>query len=526
MRLSVRVLAVLAFLSLIPFSSSIGIIAPVEAPYETGMGESAAFPKFRSLSEIQQARAIPNEEELHEDEWEYFQKEAFPLIGPPRFTERHSYSADRQTLAPTALNAPVLRSSFAGIPNVSAAQPDCIISVGPDHVMVAVNTEVAIYTKTGQKVFQTSFAEWFKSLDIQTNNLFDPKMLYDQYTGHFIFLCNARRADKRSFFLFSVSKTQDPTGAWAFWALDMGLNGTQRQDVLWADFPRLGIDENAIYLTGNMTTFGSFLFKYAKLRILKKSQVYSFGKLTWRDFWKMKDGTGFNAYSMEPAHSYGPAPMEFLVNTSPFTGRVLTLWTLKGATTATPVLTKKAITVSSYQYPPPAEQKGGGPKLATRECGVYNAVSRNGFIHTAHNVSNDWGSGPVSAIRYYQVSTPGQLVQEITYGADRMHYYYPVVMPDSRNNVYMGFNRSSTATFAGAFFTGRKAGGPAGKFQTSSRLAPGLANFKVVFGGSDIGRWGDYAGISIDTDDTVYFYGQYAQAPFAWNTRVGLLAYP
>ncbi len=99
------------------------------------------------------------------------------------------------------------------------------------------------------------------------------------------------------------------------------IERTARQDILWADFPRLGVDEKAIYLTGNMTTFNTYLFKYPKLRILKKCQVYSIGKVDLRDFWKMKDGTGYNAYSMEPAHSYARRPW-ILVNTSPFTASI------------------------------------------------------------------------------------------------------------------------------------------------------------------------------------------------------------
>lgn len=530
MRFPIRVVLAALVVFLAAAAPSPGTIlpaAPKPDSYETAGGFSTEEPVVLPLSAIKQARAIPFEEEdLHGEGWEFYNKEGWASMAAPSYTSKHYFSVDKPLSPSGAAVAPVLKSKFAGIPNATAAQPDCIITVGPNHIMIAVNTEVAIYTKTGQKLFQTSFAEWFRSLDIGTNNLFDPKVLYDQYSGHYIFLCNARRADARSFFLFSVSKTSDPTGPWAFWTLDMQLNGTARQDILWADFPRLGVDEKAIYLTGNMTTFNSYLFKYPKLRILKKSQVYSFGKLTWRDFWKMKDGTGYNAYSMEPAHSYGPAPVGYLVNTSPFTASILTLWTVTGATTAHPVLTKKAIHVSSYTFPPLALQKGGGAQLATRECGVYNAVSINGLIYTAHNMSRDWGSGPVSAIRFYQVKTNGELVQEITYGADKFYYFYPAVTADSKGNVVMGFNKSSAGTFAGLFYTGRKATDPPGKFQPSIRLASGLANFKVVFKDTNVGRWGDYAGIALDANDSIYFYGQYASAPFAWSTLVAQFFYP
>lgn len=522
MRSFLKIIVFFALLS--PLALFLGASSP-EPDYESATGFTAKPAVMVPLASIRQAKSIPyDEEDIHAEEWELYAKDTWRRSGPPLFTPNHVFVRD-EPLRAAAIAAPTLKTSFAGIPNAGAQQPDSMITVGPNHIMLAVNTEVAIYTKTGQKLFQTSFAEWFKSLNPPSSNLYDPKLLYDQYNGHYIFLCDMRNS-RDSWYLFSVSKTSDPMGEWAFWGLDMGLNGTQRQDVLWADFPRIGIDEKAIYLTGNMTMFNTFKFRYPKLRILKKSQVYSFGNLTWRDFYKMTDVTGFRAYSMEPVHSYGPAPVGYLVNTSPYDGNVLTLWTVTGATTGNPVLKKRAVHVSSYEFPPLAAQKGGGAQLATRECGVYNAVLTHGSIYTAHNISHNWGSGPVSAIRYYQFRTNGQLVEEATYGADKVHYFYPAVMPDSKGNVIIGFNRSSVATFAGAFFTGRKASDPHGKFAPSTVLAPGLANFKVVFHDTEIGRWGDYAGIALDQNDSIYFYGQYAKSAKEWATEVGQLLYP
>lgn len=519
------------FLKFVVFAlllSPVALLSGVSSPepeYESATGFTSKPAVIVPVSSIRQDKSIPyNEENVHAEEWELYAKENWRRSGPPLFTPNHMFVRD-EPLRAAATAGPTLKSSFAGIPNAGVQQPDSMITVGPNHIMLAVNTEVAIYTKTGQKLFETSFSEWFKSVNPPSTNVYDPKLLYDQYSGHYIFLCDMR-SSKVSWYLFSVSKTSDPMGEWAFWGLDMGLNGTRREDVFWADFPRVGIDEKAIYLTGNMTEFNTYRFRYPKLRILKKSQVYSFGRLTWRDFYKMTDVTGFRAYSMEPVHSYGPAPVGYLVNTSPFQGNVLTLWSVTGASTGNPVLKKRAVHVSSYEFPPLADQKGGGAQLATRECGVYNAVLTNGSIYTAHNTSQNWGSGPVSAIRYYQFRTNGKLVEEATYGADKVHYFYPAVIPDNKGNVFMGFNRSSTGTFAGAYFTGRKATDPPGKFAPSAPLARGLANYKIVFSNTEIARWGDYAGIALDPNGSIYFYGQYAKSATEWATRVGQLLYP
>jgi hypothetical protein len=493
--------------------------------------QGTSEPVVVSLSSIVEGRSIEDpDEELHEEEGELAHKENW-TYKLPRFSQKHFLQED-QTVEDQveqiagAVQGPILKSGFFGIPNQGNSQPDCSIAAGPSRIMLAVNEEVAIYTKTGEPRFSTSFKNWFAVLGaIATDsNLFDPKLVYDHQAGHFIFLCNARRHDKRSWFLFSVSKTPNPEGDWVFYALDMQLTGGKRE-IFWADFPRMALDDNAIYLTANMTEFGSLGFRYAKIRVLRKSQVYEFGKITWKEFARLTDSHGLKAINIEPVLAFGSTSSGYLVSTTPFDGNKVTLWTIANPGTTNPKISKKGVLVTSYQFPPSATQRGGNVRLNTRDAGVYNAVYHNGSIFTAHNAAYDWESGPVSAIRFYQIKTDGQLLQEITYGKNGYFYFYPVVMVDSRDNVILGFNRSSGATFAGIFFTGRKSTDPQGKFQNLGRVVPGRNYYSVVFRGSEIGRWGDYNGIALDTDDSVFFYSEYVKTSNQWDSFVGQIQY-
>jgi hypothetical protein len=482
------------------------------------------------LSKIKQRIVPPDADaQLHEEEEdELFNRERW-AYRKPVFTKIHSLQTEtvqlQKKILPSAPHLPILRSSFAGIPNQRNTQPDSIIAVGGNHVMLAVNTVVGIYTKTGQQKFLTSFEEWFAPLGDKTvGTLFDPKLLYDHYTGHFIFMCNARRSDHRSWFLLSVSKTADPEGEWAFWAVDMQITGGKRE-IFWADFPRIGLDQNALYLSGNMTEFGSLRFRYAKIRVIRKSQLYNFGQLNWKEFARMTDSNGLKSINIEPVMAFGDAPAGYLISTTPFLGEKLTLWTVVRPGSNNPALQKRAVPVSTYQLPPLAEQRGGSFMLNTRDAGVYNAVYRDGFIYTAHNTAHDWGSGPYSAIRLYQISTNGKLVQEITYGKSGFHYYYPVLMPDNQGNLVVGFNRSSKSTFAGIFFAGRRATDPPGKLQGIKTIANGLTHYDIVFRGSEVGKWGDYNGIAFDTDNSIYVYSQYTISTTEWATKVARISY-
>lgn len=505
--------------------------------YESIASETGS-PVVVSLAQIPQGSGRTSLFDMYnagEEEEEYEgELSLLPQIEPAQIAQhfdREDFSAPSSAGQPRVspnVAAPLLKTSFAGIAPPGLTQPDSIISVGSTRIMVAVNTTVAIYNKAGQRRFQTTFDQWFAPLAPVAggSTLFDPQLLFDQYTGHYLFLCDARRADHRSWLLFSVSKTSDPEGAWAFWAIDMQLTGATRSD-LWADYPRVGVDQNAIYLSANMWTFRTFIFRYAKIRVLKKSEVYAFGGLTTYEFSQMIDATGVYAARIHPAHSYGVAPIEYMANTRNDQGNKITMWAVSNSNVK-PVLSMIPVNVTTYQTPPQALQKGGGAVIntATQGTGVLSAVYRNGFFYTAHAIAKDWGHGPVSAIRYYQLGTSGQVAQEITYGSADLSYYMPAVTVNSKGDVVMVFNRSGKAQFAGIYYAGRKAADPPGTFSASAALHPGEANYAVTFKGTNIGRWGDYSGIAVDpANQSFWMYSEFAKAGDEWNSVIGQAGY-
>src|SRR5207249_3566243 len=124
----------------------------------------------------------------------------------------------------------------------------------------------------------------------------------------------------------SVSKTPEAIGSWGSWALDMRLNN-HTKTAFYPDFPGLGFDQKAIYMTSNMFD-AQDNFKYAKIRVLKKSQVYAFAGLNWHDLWGMTDATGKKAINIQPVQSFGNTPVEYLVSTNAISGNKISLWVI------------------------------------------------------------------------------------------------------------------------------------------------------------------------------------------------------
>src|SRR5205807_4358286 len=131
------------------------------------------------------------------------------------------------------------------------------------------------------------------------------------------------------YFLLSISKSADPLGGWWNYKLDATKDGTTATSN-WADYPSLGLDNQAIYVTGNMFKFGGN-FAYAKVRVLNKAPLLSGGTAAWHDFVKLQNADGSLAFTVQPCHTNGAPGVEYLVNSyfgSASSAKQLTLWSL------------------------------------------------------------------------------------------------------------------------------------------------------------------------------------------------------
>ena len=440
-------------------------------------------------------------------------------------TEATSSSATIDAVGAPLADAPVeaapsILSSFAGFSATGWLPPDCTLAVGPTHVLVSVNASVAVYAKAGgAPVLTKTLTSWFSNV-ISGAKIFDPKALYDQHAGRWVLLAVALGPTAtESYFLLSISKTSSPTGAWVNYKIDATKDGTTATSN-WADYPSLGVDSQALYLTANMFKFSGG-YAYAKVRVIPKAGPYAGGVLTFKDFVKLKNSDGSMAFTVQPCHTYGAPGTEFLVNSYFPSSNRLSLWSLQNPLGAT-TLTLKTVAVSPYSLPPDAVQKGGGTALDSGDVRVLNAVFRGGSVWCALTTAHTFGSN-VAAIQWFQINAGlGSLIQQGIYGASGFHYFYPAVMPDSNGNMTMVFSRSGSTEFASVRYTGRKAAEPLGTLQGSALLKAGTANY-VKLDGSGRNRWGDYAGIGSDPADTlrVWFHSLYAVAGNNWATQIG-----
>jgi len=424
-------------------------------------------------------------------------------------------------LAPTA--APAASANFAGMTATGWIPPDCTIAVGPEHVLEAVNSSLAIYGKGGGgPLLQRTLTVWFANI-VSGMTIFDPKALYDQHAGRWVLLAVATRKNTtESLFLLSVSSSADPMKPWRNYKLDATLDGTTKTNN-WADFPALGVDNQALYVTANMFAFGAGTFQYAKLRVIPKAGPYAGAAAAFVDFTRMRNADNTTVFTLQPCHTFGAPQVEYLVNSGFPSGNFLSVWRVVNPT-ASPSLTRTQVKVSPYSLAPNADQKNGGAPLNTGDVRVLQAVFRGDSIWTAFTTAHNWGTGPNrAAVQWCQVrAAVPALVQEGIFGAARFHYFYPASCPDNNGNMTIVMSRCGPSEFGSIVFTGRRSIDPPGSLQASTMLKAGVANYVALDSGGR-NRWGDYNGVASDPANArvVWFCSEFASAPNTWATWIG-----
>lgn len=455
-----------------------------------------------------------------------------PALAPSGSNEQNDPNA---WLRGSLLGAPSVLRSFAGLPDLNRAiPPDPIMAAGPEHLMGLVNRRFAIFSKAGGNEKEIDAPAWFDAV-LPGNNAFDPKVVFDHFADRWVMVwLQFDVADSTSHILVAASDDSDPNGAWCNWALRGDLNGSTPA-LNWSDYQGLGFDEDAIYVVPNQFSFydpanDEFpTFRYVKIRILPKSQVYDPGcpAITWTDLWDLRDPDfqDRTVFTTRPAVTFGSPGVEYLIGSSVFVPHTyMTLWALTNPLDPMPTLTAVNVPVTAANPPPNADQLGGSTiRIDVGGSRVRNVVHRDGSVWTAHSVASD--DGLYARARYVRIEVAGPtLLEDVSFGAPGCWLYYPAITSDVNGNMVLVYNQSCTDRYIGIRHTGRTPSDD--RLQDSAELKAGETNYVKDFG-SGRNRWGDYNGVAVDGRDPhrVWMFAEYAASPEnTWGTWFGEVA--
>ncbi len=403
---------------------------------------------------------------------------------------------------------------FLGIQSTGWRPPDPEIAVGPDHVVVVANAQIIYRRKSdGFATFAQNLTEsgGFWGGQGAGGFVFDPIAQFDTESNRFIVAATERQGAQQ-YINIAISDADDPNGAWNKFRLNVTSYGRG------IDFPNLGVDEGAIYVTVDFfeDPIGNWVF------ILDKDDLIA-GTVT------------MNAVQSEAAPSVlgcmtnydAGSPAQYFATTYFGNGSQIGLKAITDPL-GTPALHVHALAVPSYVQPRDAEQLGSTNLVSTVDFRIKHGVVRNGAMWVAHTTGTFDGDGPFTSVattrvRWLEIDLNGwptsgevpTLTQSGTIDEGiGTHVWQPDITVDDQGNAGMVFSKSSATEYVSMARVVRRATDPPGTFRQAVEMQQSTSP-------EPEDRWGDYAGIQEDPEAPGTFWGHHEYRTSSWRTWVG-----
>jgi hypothetical protein len=446
-------------------------------------------------------------------------------------TTNSSVIPDAEEPGAPLIPSPAPATNFqALIDNQQFIPPDTMGAVSERWVVTILNDRMRIQDRAGNVISTASTQSFWQPLTYalaRTFDVFDPKIYYDRFSHRFIYAITANSRSANSAILLAVSQTDDPSGGWNLYGVDVDAT-----DTLWADYPSVGYNRNWIVVTVNMFTNAANAFTRPEIYVFNKTQVINsttpgtpaaFTKFTGNNTGAPTAITGSTWAPSVDADDASPNKMWFVQNWNSTSGliRVSTLTGSVGSEVLTP----------GTQFPQSPESwfsgqvllNGGwalqandtktavfGTYISNNDSRMQNVVFRriNGIdqlwaVHSAFepNVHQPAGTNPNSVanpvnhtgIQWWQIDAtlePGAfttaplqraIIEDLT--ANNCHngagalktaatctpsgtfYAFPNIAVNNTGDALIGFSRYNSLSWVGAAYSYRESTDPVNTFR-------------------------------------------------------------
>jgi uncharacterized protein (TIGR03437 family) len=446
---------------------------------------------------------------------------------PPEALRRSEESTLQasESEAEAAETSPAPAASFLALEDDGTRiPPDTNGAVGPNHLMVATNSQVRIQNRNGSALPNETVPLNDFWARLNKPDAFEPKVLYDPFANRWISVAVADDRSATSAVLIGMTQTNDPTRNWKLYPVD-----ADARDQVWVDFPSIGFNKDWIVVTVNVYSNQNDDFLGSHIYVFDKAGLYADGQGRFTLF-PFTDGA-----TMVPAITYdNTLSTIFLVEEWEGNGEgrgFLRLSTITGTVGTEKLTTGVAFpaTPNPWDSESPgdnfAPQLSSAQKIDTGDARLGNVVYRNGSLWTAHTVFLNAGGRPTrSAVQWWQLSTSGDVLQRgrIDDPTGNVFYAYPSIAVNKNNDVLIGYSQFSATQYASAGYSFRTPTDPANTLRASTVLKAGVAPYFKTSGGTR-NRWGAYSNTVVDpaNDTDLWTIQEYAAVPSGGTDRWG-----
>lgn len=410
--------------------------------------------------------------------------------------------------------------------------PDPELAVGTSHVIAVVNVAFEIYDKNGNTLkAPTTFASFFGNRCLA--GVFDPNVLYDAAADRYIMAVDQRgdSRNRQSNYCVAVTQTNNPLGAWNLYQFDTNLSNSRN----WMDYPHAGVGADAIYMGGNMFSFGG---RFAEARIWAFNKADMYAGVAAR---AVERGLATTYDTPQPLDYHGtsiPAGAHYFIVNTNYNGDTYSIlsWNAPFSTNSFAVagtMNLETSTGVTSGTPVASPQSGGG----TLDAGDFRPLDLEygGLVNgaptgwTAMTISCNPGSGTVNCVRWAQIRLPSaSVLQSGVYASNGEYRAYPDLAVNSCGEMAIGYSKFSSGSFPSVFATGRRATTAANTLEAEASIKAGEINY-TSFESASPRRWGDYTGMTVAPDGTFWYLGEYSKntgtTSGRWGTWIAPLTY-
>jgi hypothetical protein len=476
--------------------------------------------------------------------------------------------------------------------NYSLEPPDMALCVGGGYVVQGVNGAVQVFSTSGAALTGVTPMNYFIGYPAEYSGgpgVGDPSCQYDPQTKRFFMTLYAWPGMYYGLgTVLAVSNSSNPLGTWSIFELPDGGDLALGCGACFPDYPHIGLDANALWLTNNEFDLAN-AGNYAGVTIWgisKRAIIDSRGTALLADIW----GLGFDggeplAFTVMPAVTpsggYDPSSggTQYFMSTRDMYGsrdNVIDVWAITGTnslnlvTPGFPNLTRVQLTGQTYACECISGAPAGGakqkygpyplgqgqidpslsnqqlPRLDTNDDRMHQVVYSQGMLWgAAGTVMNVAGNtaGPTVGVAWWTVRVgtfAGALAANFAgqgyIGANDSYLWFPAVAVSSavRGVVAMSFSSPNRwPSVAYAQFDPFMGASEIRVAANGTAAADGFTAYPpYTRNGTE--RWGDYNAAATDEAGNVWFAAEYIgkdstlpdRAAFLnWGTYIGV-TYP
>ncbi|MCX6158194.1 MAG: T9SS type A sorting domain-containing protein [Ignavibacteriae bacterium] len=498
--------------------------------------------KYFKIDSTDRKFALKNEIEVDRDNLP--QNPESPNISRYPKSDSVTVHADK---SPQIISTSFTAATLSGTNSTLAYPADDMGAVGPTQFIVAVNGRIVSFDKstgTADGVINTTTNVFFNSVR-NGSGTSDPRIRYDRQTQKwYLVIINVSTPNR---ILIAVSNTSTITAStvWTFFYIPIDTTVPTISNTCLADYPTLGIDNNALYIgTNNFCGSPKQTFNSTDGYVIRKSSVTGAGPLVVTVFrGLMTNATYAGPYTPQGVDNFDASSTEgYFIGVDGAAYGTLQIRRVSNPGSTPTISSNISLTVPTTSAPITVRHKGntgGATKyLDALDDRLFAAQMRNGRLWTAHNIGVINTGVPSTTntrdgCRWYEIqnlSTTPTLVQSgtvytsnTTNTLNDRNYWIPTLNVSGQGHVAMVFTTAGTNEYVNVGTVGRLSTDAAGTMQTPALITTSTTAYNATYN-----RWGDYSYVSVDPDDdmTMWCVHQFCDATNSYGVRATKLKAP